>query len=152
MLSFNISFGQDEPFTELPPVTVSATTPYVTVSEKLNKAFEQMFKNSSQPRWYKVHEKFLVKFIQGDQENRALFTKNGQLIYHISYGSEKNLPTEIRHIVKTKYYDQTITWVYKVNQNDRNIWVISLEDPKDIVMVRVEEMEMEETQRIQKIK
>jgi len=150
MLSFNICFAQEETFKELPPVTVSASTPYVTVSEKVNKAFEQMFKNSSQARWYKLQEKFLVKFIMDDQENSALFTKGGQLIYHISYGTEKNLPAEIRHIVKTNYYDQTITWVYKVEQNDRSIWVISLEDPKDIVMVRVEDMELEETQRFKK--
>jgi hypothetical protein len=94
----------------------------------------------------------VVLFIQNDQENRALFTKNGQLVYHIAYGREKNLPTEIRHIVKTKYYDQTITRVFKVKQDDRNIWVIYLEDPKDLVMVRVEDMELEETQRFHKIK
>jgi len=151
MLSFNISFGQDEPFTELPPVTVSATTPYVTVSEKVNKAFAQTFKNSSQARWYKFQEKFLVKFIMDDQENSALFTKGGRLVYHISFGTEKNLPTEIRHIVKTNYYDQTITWVYKVNQDNRNIWVLSMEDARDLVMLRVEDMELEETQRLHKI-
>ena len=84
------------------------------------------------------------------QENIALFTKGGQLVYHISFGTEKNLPTEIRHIVKTNYYDQTITWICQVNQNDRSIWVIGMEDPKFIVRVRVEDMELEETQRFKK--
>ena len=152
ILSFNISFAQEEPFKELPPVTISATTSREAVSLKVNRAFMQMFKDASHARWYKIHERFLVLFIQNDQENHAVFTKNGQLVYHIAYGTEKNLPTEIRHIVKTKYYDQTITRVLKVKQDDRNIWVIYLEDPKDLVMVRVEDMELEETQRFQKIK
>jgi len=64
---------------------------------------------------------------------------------------EKNLPTEIRHLVKSNYYDQTITWVYKVNQDNRNIWVLSMEDARDLVMLRVEDMELEETQRLHKI-
>ena len=150
MLSFNNSFGQEEPFTELPPVTVSATTSREVVSTKVNRAFIRMFKDASHARWYQINEKFMVLFIQNEQENRAVFAKNGQLVYHIAYGTEKNLPTEIRHIVKTKYYDQTITLVLKVNQDDRNIWVISLEDSNDLVMVRVEDMELEETLHFQK--
>ena len=78
--------------------------------------------------------------------------RNGQLVYRICYGSEKTMPAEIRQLVKRNYYDQTITWVYQVNQNNRTIWVINVEDAKDLVMLRVEEMELEETQRIAKWK
>jgi hypothetical protein len=151
ILSINISLAQEEKFKELPPVTVSASMPSVVVTAKVNKSFEEMFNNTSQQKWSKVHEKFMVDFIQNDQKNRALFTKNGELIYHISYGVERNLPTEVRHLIKSHYYDQAITWVYKVNQDDRNIWVVSMEDSKDLVMVRVEDMEVQETQRINKI-
>jgi hypothetical protein len=151
LLSLNISFAQEESFKELPSITVSASMPAVVVSARVNKSFEQMFTNTSQRKWSKVHEKFMVEFIQNDQKNRALFTKNGELIYHISFGVEKNLPTEVRNVVKSHYYDQTITWVYKINQDDRNIWVVSMEDAEDLVMVRVEDMELQETQRIKKI-
>ena len=150
ILFVNISFAQEETFKELPPVTVSASTPHATVTAKVNKAFERTFKNSSQQKWFRIHEKFLVKFIQNDQENSALFTKNGTLVYHICYGMEKNLPADVRSLVKSKYYDQTIMRIYKVSQNDRVIWVIGLEDAKDCVMVRVEDMEMEETLRLNK--
>ena len=150
LLSVNISFAQEETFKELPPITVSASTS--NVSAKVNKAFGQYFKGATHQRWYQLDKNFLVKFIQNDQENRALFTKNGSLVYHISYGSEKHLPSEVRSLIKSTYYDQSITRVLKVNQDKRNIWVVSLEDAKDYVMVRVEDMEMEETQRMQKSK
>ena len=150
MLSVNISFAQEESFKELPSITVSASTS--NVSAKVNKAFGQYFKGASHQRWYQLDKNFLVKFIQNDQENRALFTKNGQLVYHISYGSEKHLPSEVRGLVKSTYYDQSITRVLKVNQDKRNIWVVSLEDDKNYVMVRVEDMELEETQRLLKSK
>jgi hypothetical protein len=152
ILSANISFAQEETFKELPPITISAGSSNTSVSVKVNKAFGQFFKDASHLRWYEIDKKFLVKFIQNDQENRALFTKNGQLVYHISYGSEKHLPSEVRSLIKSNYYDQSITRVLKVNQEKRNIWVVSLEDAKDFVMIRVEDMEMEETQRMQKSK
>ena len=150
MLTVNISSAQEDSFKELPTITVSASTS--NVSAKVNKSFSQYFKGATHQRWYQLEKNFLVKFIQNDQENRALFTKNGSLVYHISYGAEKNLPSDVRGLVKSTYYDQNITRVLKVNQDKRNIWVISLEDAKDLVMIRVEDMEMEETQRMQKSK
>jgi hypothetical protein len=149
-LSVNISFAQEETLKELPAITVSATSS--NVSAKVNKAFSQYFKDATHLRWYEIDKKFLVKFIQNDQENRALFTGKGQLVYHISYGIEKHLPADVRHLIKSNYYDQSITRVLKVNQEQRNIWVISLEDVKEHIMVRVEDMELEETQRMQKSK
>jgi hypothetical protein len=87
-----------------------------------------------------------------DRENRALLTKNGQIVYHISYGTETFLPSDVRHVIKSKYYDQNISRVLNVKQNERNIWVISLEDANEFIMARVEDMELEETQRYQKSK
>ena len=150
LLSVNFSFAQDETIKELPAITVSSTTS--NVSAKVNKAFGQYFKGASHQRWYQLDKNFLVKFIQHDQENSALFTKKGQLVYHISFGIEKHLPSDVRGLVKSTYYDQNITRVLKVNQDQRNIWVVSLEDAKEYVMVRVEDMEMAETQRQQKSK
>lgn len=146
------SFSQEGTIKELPAITITASTSSAVISAKINKAFNQFFAGATNLRWYEIDKKFLVKFIMNDQENRALFTKNGQLVYHITYGTEGFLPKDVRHLVKTKYYDQKITRVLKVNQNDRNIWVISMEDAKDIIMARVEDMELEETQRLTKTK
>lgn len=144
------SFAQEgSSLKELPAVNITSST---NVSAKVNKAFSQYFKGASHLRWYQLEQQLLVKFIQNDQENRALFTKNGQLVYHISYGEEQHLPAEVRSIVKGTYYDQKITRVLKVNQDRRDIWVISMEDDKEYIMARVEDMELEETQRFIKTK
>lgn len=146
------TLAQKDTFKELPPIIITATSSNVVVNARINRAFSQFFQNVSNPRWYEINKKFLVKFIQNDQENRALFTKNGQLVYHVSYGTEKHLPFDVRKLVKSTYYDQRITRVLKVSQEKRDIWVISMEDAKDFVMARVEDMELEETQRMHKTK
>jgi len=152
ILSAFSSFSQEGSFKELPPITISATSSGSVVSAKINKVFNQYFKNATNLSWYEVDKKFLVKFIMNDQENRALFTGKGQLVYHISYGTEAHLPAEVRKLIKSNYYDQKITRVLRVNQDMRTIWVISMEDDKDLIMTRVEDMELEETQRFQKSK
>ncbi|HKO82490.1 MAG TPA: hypothetical protein VJU78_18900, partial [Chitinophagaceae bacterium] len=124
ILPVNSSFAQEQSFKELPPITITANASKVSINAKINSAFEQFFKNASHITWYEIDKKFLVKFIQNDQVNRALFTRNGQLVYHISYGFETHLPPEVRHLVKSKYYDHSIVRVLKVDQDKRSIWVI----------------------------
>jgi len=85
-----------------------------------------------------------------DNLNRALFTKRGNLIYHISYGYEKNLAEDIRRQVKSTYYDYDISRTIKVTEADRVIWVVNLEDAKNLILVRLEEGEMEEVQKLKK--
>jgi len=146
------STAQEGNFKELPPVTITASSSGTVVSAKINTAFVQAFMGATNIRWYEIDKKFLVKFILNDQENRALFTKGGVIVYHISYGTEKNLPGEVRKLVKSTYYDHNITRILKVSQDGRLIWVVHLEDEKEFFLVRVEDLELEETKRIEKTK
>lgn len=150
MLILSSSFAQELTYQRLSPITVSATSPIVTVNEKVNKAFGEYFKNVTDLNWTELNKKYLVEFMQDDQQNRALFAKNGDLIYHISYGKEKNLPSDVRTTIKHEYFDYNIIRAIKVNQEKRKIWVALLEGADSYIYVRVENMELEETQRIQK--
>ena len=131
---------------------VSATSLKSFASTKIYRGFLGYFKNASNLNWYQVKNNFLVKFEENGLENTALFTKTGQLVYHICYGTEKLLPRNIRQLVKSNYYDQIITRVLKVNQDRRNMWVVYMEDDSEYIMVRVEDMELEETKRMTKTK
>jgi len=132
----------------LPPVTVTATT--TKVPEKVWKSFGNYFTGAYDSRFYKINKDYLAKYMLNDQQNRALFTKRGNLVYHISYGYEKNLPEELRKQVKTSYYDYSITKAVKVTEADRLIWVVSLENDKRFLLVRLEDGEMEEVQQLDK--
>ena len=146
------SNAQGDNHREFLPMLISATSSNVTSSTKINQAFLGYFKNATKLSWYEVDNKFLVKFLQNDLENRALFTKKGQLVYHICYGTEKLLPANVRELIKTNYYDQAITRVLQVNQDRKQIWVIHMEDDKEFIMARVEDMDLEETKRMTKTK
>jgi hypothetical protein len=148
LVSFNAPAQQA--FRELPLVSISASSSLVHVNAKINKAFTHYFKEGRDMRWYELDKNFLVKFTMNDRENRALFSRNGCIVYHITYGEESFLPPAVRHLVKSNYYDQFITRVLLVNQDKRTIWIVHLEDARDIIRIRVEDDEIEETKRLHK--
>jgi hypothetical protein len=132
----------------LPAITVTGSK--VTVNDQVWKAFQGYFKDAQDLRWYKIDRDYLAKFIMEDQEQSALFNKRGSLVYHITYGTEKNLPADIRQQVRSVYYDYTISKALSIREANRVIWVLNLEDAKSMLVVRVEEGEMEEAKRYKK--
>ena len=138
-------FAQD--IKELPSVTVTSSS---NVNEKVTKSFKSYFSDVTNASWSKINRNYLVKFIMNDQKNTALFAKGGSLIYHITYGHEKHLPDNIRKLVKSNYVDFNIVSAIKVVQYERNVWVVTLEDSKKIILVRFEDGEMEEVNNLDK--
>jgi len=131
----------------LPNVTVTSTA---TVNQKVSDAFNASFKDAVSPTWYRLNKDYLVEFITGDMNNRALFKRNGSLVYQISYGHENNLPKDIRHLVKSNYVDFNIVQAINVKEDNRDIWVINLEDDKKLIITRVEEGSLEEVSNLNK--
>lgn len=132
----------------LPEVTI---TRLQSVPEKVDEAFQSSFKQAQEPEWYMANKNFLVKFINNDMKNSALFRKNGQLVYNIAYGYEKDLPENVSDLVKQKYKGYNIVVAFNVKQEGRNIWVVNLENDKNIVMARIEEGVLDEASRTRKI-
>jgi hypothetical protein len=79
-----------------------------------------------------------------------LFSGRGTLIYTITYGSEKDLPADLRRAVKSEYYDYTMTITIELKQDNRDIWYVELDTPKDHITVRLEDGGMEEVNQFQK--
>ena len=125
----------------LPNVTVTSTA---SVNQKVSNAFQASFQDAVSPTWYRLNKDYLVEFITGDMNNRVLFKKNGALIYQISYGHENNLPKEIRKLVKSNYVDYNIMQAINVKEDNRDIWVVNLEDDKKLIIARVEDDGLEE--------
>ena len=132
----------------LPPVTVTTTTK--KIPNRIWKGFSTYFNEAEIPMWYRLNKNYLVKFMIYDEQNRALFSKRGHLIYHISYGYEKSLPENIREQVKYSYPGYEITRAIKITEAGREIWVVNIENTETLMLVRIEDDDMEEVQTIKK--
>lgn len=133
-----------------------AAEPYgtstATVNDKIAKSFKKYFGSAAEQNWSVVDGNFLNRFHSNGVLTNALFSKNGNLIYTITYGTEKNMPEDIRKIVKSEYYDYSITMAIEVQQDKRDIWVVKVDNADEQITVRVEDGEMEAMQKFDKSK
>jgi len=146
MLAANTSSAQQSQEKMLPVVTITASG--ASVSESVHKAFKRSFRNAENARWYDANKNFLVKFIQDDQQHNVLYRKNGRQIYHIRYGYERNLPQILRHQIKSQYYDYTIGRVFNVVQDQREIWLVNLENTDYMIIAGLEDRQLKEVSKL----
>ena len=145
-------FSSDEISQGLPDVSTNiyGKTENINVNTKLLKTFKKQFENVDEVEWSPVKNYFLAKFKKDGMLIRSLFNKNGKIIYTIEFLSEKQLPPNVRRMVKKQYYDYAITSAAKVAEANREIWVIKMAGETNYVSARVEGGEMEETENYQK--
>ena len=144
VLTANHAFAQKQKSKLLPVVTISTGS---NVSQQVHNAFLNKFKNAENLRWFQVNKNFLVKFIMDDQEHHASFHKNGNMIYHIAYGVEKNLPEWIVMELESQYDNYKIGRVFNIDRDNRNIWIVNLESSKDFVVTGIENDRINEITR-----
>ncbi len=150
MLGFSqSSSAQQDTMKMLEPIIIYAKS---NVNKAVTDAFEKKFKDAMDPQWYRLNKNYLVTFITGDMKNNALFKKNGRMVYHIRFGTESNLPEEIKQQVMSGYPDYNITRAVNVKMDNRDLWVVNLEGMKKWIIVRVEDGQMDEVENYNKTK
>ena len=115
----------------------------VLINKKVEKSFTGYFTGISGQNWSMAGNNFHNSFYTNGNRASALFDKHGHLIYAITYVREKDMPSDVRKIVKSKYYDYMITLAIEVKQNDRDIWIVNMKDDSTYITVREEDGEME---------
>ena len=124
----------------------------VRVYENVQAEFEKRFSNAENVAWDNLGKNFLAKFSIDGVKYRTLFNAKGHLVYKNTYGDEKLLPTSLRKNLKRNYVEYLITSVVLVEEANREIWVVNLEDDTNYVIARVENDEIEEVKQYTKSK
>lgn len=132
---------------KLPEVTITSPE---ELPLKVSNAFKSTFKDAKEPRWFHPNRNYVVTFLMDDIKHNALFSKNGYLIYHISYGNESTIPEDMQAQVEDQFEGYSIIAAINVRQNGRNIWFITGEGKKDFLNVSIEEGVMSEPTRVKR--
>lgn len=146
MFSANIASAQHSKRNMLPVVNITGSGP--NLNSNVRKAFERSFKNAEKIQWFRVNQNYTVKFIEDEQIHSALYRQNGELIYHIAYGNQANLPINLLGQVKSGYKNFSIARVFSINQDNRTVWVVNLENKEYMVMARLEDNSIVEVNRL----
>jgi hypothetical protein len=115
------------------------------ISPRAVKDFVNTHKNVKGESWMKTKDGFSVRFNSDDVRTTIYYDKKGNWAGSIKiYGEEKML-RDIRHLVKSTYYDYNIVYAQEIETTDSDglpTYVICVDDKTKIKMIRICDGEM----------
>jgi hypothetical protein len=114
--------------------------------------FMTTYKNPSDVRWSQLKNGFRVHFISDDIQTRIFYNAKGSPESMIRYYHEDKLPLEIRHLVKSNYYDFSIFVVTEININRKIAYLVKMVDKTSWKTIKVVDGEMEVIEEYSKSK
>ena len=95
--------------------------------------------------WMLVETGYVVKYTgKNNSRCRTVYNCRGDYVYTIRQYYENVMPRDVRSMVKSQYYDYTITLVEEIEERMKPlVYVVHLEDSTTLKNVRVSEREME---------
>jgi len=130
---------------DVPPSSPTSKSAYNATSEaavnaKAVKDFKKSFAGASNEKWFIVPAGFTTKFEQNGMEIRVDYDKKGRWAGTMKSYDEKRLPSDVRHSVKSVYYDHSIIWVREITvpeYPDIIVYIIHIENEKNFKNLQV---------------
>ncbi len=105
--------------------------------------FMKTFNKSQDIQWYKLEDGYTVLYTHDGHLQRTGYDSKGNWLYNLfSYSAEK-LPEDVYRLVRSTYYDFSITQVDEIQQRKQVIYIIHMEDKRSWQNLRVVDGEME---------
>ena len=82
-------------------------------------------------QWYKISGGFLATFVEMEIHTSEVYDGGGNWVYAIRQYYEKDLPAEVRKMVKSTYYDDAIGWV-------KEVWNAGADEDAPVYVVHIE--------------
>jgi hypothetical protein len=146
-LSVQSAFKNDSP--DFAQVNNSAGKP-VYPNAAVIRSFYKTYGELTDVKWFKSATGFGVKFKYNGIKKTVYYTLHGLVDTEILYYSEDELPPQIRHLVKSHFYDYAITYVTEVHKNDAIAFYVKVEDKSTIKTIKIVEYEWEVVENIVK--
>ena len=102
--------------------------------------------------WMVVENGYVVKYTGKNNMNcKAVYNSHGKYSYTLKQYDEKNMPASVRALVKSQYYDYSITLVEEIEMLSKPVvYVVHLQDATTLKNLRICEGEMEMIAEYQK--
>lgn len=112
------------------------------VNTKALKDFNKSFKNISGEQWYKVTDGFIASFKENEIETKVAYDQKGKWHCTVRTFGENQLPSDVRDLVKSRYYDYKILVIYEI-RHDNTVYILKIEDTSTLKTLRVADGEIE---------
>lgn len=123
------------------------------VDPSVVRSFVKAYREVSDEKWIEIKGGFVAMFNYNSMDYQVTYNKKGALIRTIRAYNEDQMPQELRHIVKSSYYDYDINRVHEI-ETPRNpiLYVVQLTGKNKIINLAICDGEMEVLQKFNKSK
>ena len=144
-VAMNNSSGIPAGFITANDVDIKKSISAADVNFRVLKDFEKRFVTTNNATWNETDKGYIARFSANSIETVVAYGKHGAWFYTVQRYDEKNLPANVRAIIKSTYYDYSFFHIDEVNvpQQENTIYVAVLRNNKDFKTVRVCNYEME---------
>jgi hypothetical protein len=133
---------------------LSKPTPFYLneINSKVMRSFINRYWNATEANWVTYPGGYVVYFTRNGISHRAYYSRTGEEECTILQYGEKDMPADIRHMVKSEYYDYSIFLVSEVTTKGKTRYVINLEDRTSFKEIKIDDGGMEVTNEFIKSK
>jgi hypothetical protein len=122
-----------------------------TVNPKAVRDFMRSYKSVSNEKWYQLQHGLVVIFSLDTIKYQVEYDRKGAWLYTIRIYNENILPRDIRHLVKSTYYDYAIRLVHEIETPRHTFtYIVLLDGTAEFINLRVSDGEMDEWQKFKK--
>jgi len=122
---------------------LSLFDPFGSINTKAVRDFKKNYPNADGEQWYSFKDGFAVKFKEDGLQHMSTYSRVGNWLYTIIYYEEKKLPENVRAMVKSIYYDYSITMVEEINlHDDQTIYLVHMQDENTWKILKIADREM----------
>lgn len=113
------------------------------ISIKAVRHFITSFKDVANLKWYTISDGFIASFTKDSIETKVVYDKEGAWHCTLNAFSENRMPSDIRDMVKRKYYDFNILIVYEIEYPNGKTYIIKIGDKSKIKILKILNGEIE---------
>ena len=107
----------------------------VNINQRAARILQKRFPGVHQTSWYEAPNGIIASFDSDATKTKVYFDKKGRLNYSIRYYDENMLPKNVRHVIRSTYYDDSILSIAEIhptNTNGQKTYIILTEDAKTL--------------------
>jgi hypothetical protein len=131
---------------------VSKVIPLDQVNVHAARDFSKKYNGAQEITWVDGATGPSVYFKYNGVKMRSTYDRTGKREYTLRYFDDATMPKELRHLVKSTYYDYTIDNVTEVQRKEYVSYLVKMQNEKEFLTLKVIEGEMYPFEKIEKSK
>ena len=113
------------------------------VNLKALKDFGKSFHKVSDEKWFKVPGGVIANFLTNGIDFRIKYDENGKWLYNLLTYPEDNLPSDVKSLIKSRYYHYEIEYCNEYQLSNSTIYVVKMTDDKSTKTIKIADGEIE---------